>query len=304
MDVFIASRLHSGIFALGMRIPTLFVGYLHKTKGVLEAIGLNDYNIDLANVTASNLIEKIQQIWENRDQLKEQIEIKMIQVENDLSEFPAEIRKAFQFYDNLKSFKSYAVWISVVTAAVPNCSELKLARELNKLPNCQVRICAFYSVGTETEKKWQKDLQDEGIPTFFVSEWKGYNNFNKFIKGVRKLIAEIADYHPDVAHSHFQLGTLAAVILKFFKKTKTAYRTSHIRKEWDKGKWTWMLFPMFINRIFPNYLDGEIGVSQAVCDYLVSRRPDKIDSDKIHLIYNGIDIDEITDKGKEALKRR
>jgi glycosyltransferase involved in cell wall biosynthesis len=148
-------------------------------------------------------------------------------------------------------------------------------------------------VGTETELKWQKDLQEMGIQTFFVSEWDGYNNMGKFLRGMRNLFHEIKNFKPDVAHSHFQLGTLAAVILKLFNKTKTAYRTSHIRKEWNNGKWTWLLYPLFIQRIFPQYLDGEIGVSEAVCEYLRERRPGKIDPEKVHLIYNGIDIDQI-----------
>lgn len=178
---------------------------------------------------------------------------------------------------------------------------VKLAKELNKDPNCDVRICAFYAVGTDTELKWQKDLQEMGIQTFFVSEWDGYNNMGKFLKGIRNLFNEIKDFKPDVAHSHFQLGTLAAVTLKLFNKTKTAYRTSHIRKEWNNGKWTWLLYPLFIQRIFPQYLDGEVGVSEAVCDYLRERRPEKIDAEKVHLIYNGIDIDQIKELESEPI---
>ena len=61
---------------------------------------------------------------------------------------------------------------------------IKLARELNKIPGCKVWICAFYSVGTATEKEWLQRLNGEGIHTFFASEWGGYNNFRKFAKGL------------------------------------------------------------------------------------------------------------------------
>jgi len=181
---------------------------------------------------------------------------------------------------------------------------IKLARELNKMPNINVLICAFYSVGTETEKIWLENLNKEGINTFFVSEWRGNNNINKFFKGMRNLISCISNNHLDVCHSHFQLGTLAVVILKFLKFTKTAYRTSHIRKEWNHGKWTWALSPIFMKRIFPNYLDGEIGVSKAVCDYLINRRPGKINKSKIHLIYNGIDVKQFREKSRLPLPER
>ncbi|HWR66795.1 MAG TPA: polysaccharide pyruvyl transferase family protein, partial [Bellilinea sp.] len=54
MDFFIPSRLHSGIFALGMNVPCLFVGYLSKTRGVLRSIGLEDWVIDLKDFTEEN----------------------------------------------------------------------------------------------------------------------------------------------------------------------------------------------------------------------------------------------------------
>jgi len=180
---------------------------------------------------------------------------------------------------------------------------IKLARELNKMPNINVLICAFYSVGTETEKIWLENLNKEGINTFFISEWGGYNNINKFVKGIHHLISSISDIHLDVCHSHFQLGTLACVILKFLKYSKTAYRTSHIRKEWNQGKWTWALSPIFMKRIFPNYLDGEIGVSKAVCNYLINRRPGKLNKSKIHLIYNGIDVKQFREKSQQPLPK-
>jgi len=179
---------------------------------------------------------------------------------------------------------------------------IKLARELNKLPDCQVWICAFFSVGTETENAWLEQLNNEGIKTFFVSEWGGYNNLKKFVKGIRNLTANISKINIDVCHSHFHLGTLAAVFLKLFKYTKTAYRTAHIRKEWVKGRWTWILSPVFMKHIFPKYLNGEIGVSKAVCDYLIQRNPGRIDPRKIHLIYNGIDVNNFLEKSQQPLE--
>jgi glycosyltransferase involved in cell wall biosynthesis len=178
---------------------------------------------------------------------------------------------------------------------------IKLARELNRNKDSEVLICAFFSVGTEAEKEWLTKLNSEGILTFFVSEWGGKNNLHKFLKGLINLTKKITREKIDICHSHFQIGTLAAVILKFFGFTKTAYRTVHIRKEWHRGKWTWFLYPVFIRRIFPNYLNTEIGVSKAVCNYLVDRLPNKANSSKIHLIYNGIDINKIKGESKNPI---
>lgn len=173
---------------------------------------------------------------------------------------------------------------------------IKLAQELNRIQGCEVLICAYFSVDTVVENEWLSKLNDEGINTFFVSEWGGYNNLSKFLKGLSNLKKKISNLDIDVCHSHFQLGTLATVILKFLGYVKTAYRTAHIRKEWNLGKWTGFLYPLFIRRIFPNYLNAEIGVSQAVCNYLVERLPKKADTSKIHLIYNGIYINKISDE--------
>src|SRR4030042_4929551 len=50
MDMFIATRLHSGIFAMSEGVPHLFIGYNTKTRGVLEAVGLDQWMVDLNNL--------------------------------------------------------------------------------------------------------------------------------------------------------------------------------------------------------------------------------------------------------------
>lgn len=66
MQFFIASRLHSGIFAFSKGVPTLFINYLTKTRGVLDTLNLSDWVVDLTSVTDRSLIEAFQQGWENR----------------------------------------------------------------------------------------------------------------------------------------------------------------------------------------------------------------------------------------------
>ena len=66
MDFFIPSRLHSGIFALGMNAPCFFIGYLSKTRGVLRSIGLEDWVIDLKDFTEDYFSRKLQFHWEER----------------------------------------------------------------------------------------------------------------------------------------------------------------------------------------------------------------------------------------------
>jgi len=73
MDVIVASRLHSGIFALSVGTPTLFIGYLTKTRGVIEDLGLQEWLIELDRFEESTLINKLEKLWQNRLQVKQEI---------------------------------------------------------------------------------------------------------------------------------------------------------------------------------------------------------------------------------------
>jgi colanic acid/amylovoran biosynthesis protein len=94
MDLFIASRLHSGIFSLGMRVPTLFVGYLHKTLGVLKSINMVELNIDLGDVSSEILVRKVIDLWKNKSTIVKNIHLQLKSIETDLDAFPNEIRQA------------------------------------------------------------------------------------------------------------------------------------------------------------------------------------------------------------------
>ena len=100
MDLFLASRLHSGIFSLSMRVPTLFIGYLHKTIGVLEAINFENYYIKLEEVNSRKIINKILYMWEIKLELKKIIDQEISLIESDLANFPKKIRNAVANYEN------------------------------------------------------------------------------------------------------------------------------------------------------------------------------------------------------------
>lgn len=68
MQLFLATRLHSGIFALGAGVPSLFVGYLSKTRGMLEQLGLADWCLDIAGLSAAELYPQVLRAWQQRRQ--------------------------------------------------------------------------------------------------------------------------------------------------------------------------------------------------------------------------------------------
>ena len=70
MDLFIATRLHSGIFAIQMGVPTLFIGYLHKTRGLMEMLGMEEWMLEIGDVTEEVLWHKLEALWLCRDAVR------------------------------------------------------------------------------------------------------------------------------------------------------------------------------------------------------------------------------------------
>lgn len=66
MDAFLATRLHSGIYAIGMTVPTLFIGYLTKTQGIVRSLKIEDDFIDIADLREERVRSKLEDLWMNR----------------------------------------------------------------------------------------------------------------------------------------------------------------------------------------------------------------------------------------------
>jgi colanic acid/amylovoran biosynthesis protein len=77
MELFLGSRLHSNIFALGEHVPVVAIAYQDKTWGVMEMLGMRDWVIDIEQVEAPLLEEKLRALWCERGQVQQQIQAKM-----------------------------------------------------------------------------------------------------------------------------------------------------------------------------------------------------------------------------------
>ncbi|MFJ6412491.1 polysaccharide pyruvyl transferase family protein [Terribacillus saccharophilus] len=92
MDMFIGTRMHSNIFALSSKIPTVAINYEHKTTGIMTMLGLEDYVLDINEITPSDLESTIKLCWENRANYVEQLEGNIISAIAD-AEKPAKYIK-------------------------------------------------------------------------------------------------------------------------------------------------------------------------------------------------------------------
>jgi colanic acid/amylovoran biosynthesis protein len=80
MDAFIASRLHSGIFAISSGTPVMFIGYFTKTKGILESIGYQNWHIDLEDLDENQMLIMIERLWLSRKEVRSQLDQLMPQI--------------------------------------------------------------------------------------------------------------------------------------------------------------------------------------------------------------------------------
>ena len=84
MDCLIASRLHSGIFAFSIGVPTLFIGYFSKTEGVTDALGWSDLFININEINQTILKERLEYLWKNRKILVEHIKQTNVNIISEL----------------------------------------------------------------------------------------------------------------------------------------------------------------------------------------------------------------------------
>jgi colanic acid/amylovoran biosynthesis protein len=73
MDLFLASRLHSGLFAMSYGIPTLMIGYLTKTKGIMEMLDLQEWELDIDKLDQHLLTIKLEALWQQRIYVSSQL---------------------------------------------------------------------------------------------------------------------------------------------------------------------------------------------------------------------------------------
>ncbi|SHG14868.1 Polysaccharide pyruvyl transferase family protein WcaK [Marisediminitalea aggregata] len=58
-DLFIASRMHSAIFAINGNLPPIALAYQPKTAGTLEVVGLGDNALDIKTFKPDELLERL-----------------------------------------------------------------------------------------------------------------------------------------------------------------------------------------------------------------------------------------------------
>lgn len=73
MDIFLGTRLHSNIFSLTSGTPAVMIQYQYKTWGIMEMLGLEEWVIDINEVSTLSLSEKLMSLWLQRQAVEKKI---------------------------------------------------------------------------------------------------------------------------------------------------------------------------------------------------------------------------------------
>lgn len=65
--------MHSNIFATSMKVPTVAIAYEKKTNGIMETVGLQDYLVEIDEITFEDLMGKIGEMVKNGKLLQQKL---------------------------------------------------------------------------------------------------------------------------------------------------------------------------------------------------------------------------------------
>ncbi len=73
MQLFIGTRMHSNIFALSQGVPVIAIGYLHKTRGIAEMVGIEKWVLEINETSGTILKQKLIELWPERQAWRNKI---------------------------------------------------------------------------------------------------------------------------------------------------------------------------------------------------------------------------------------
>ena len=83
-DYFIGTRMHSNIFAISMKTPTIAIAYEKKTNGIMHTVGLDDYVIEMNSISLDILEEKARIQKENASEIHNKLDKKIEDIRKEI----------------------------------------------------------------------------------------------------------------------------------------------------------------------------------------------------------------------------
>lgn len=96
LDLLVATRMHSAIFALSRKVPVLAIGYLYKSVGIMEMLGLEPYALDIATIDADTLCASFDALWSERTHIRQRLSVRIPAFQTTLDHLPELIRQSVE----------------------------------------------------------------------------------------------------------------------------------------------------------------------------------------------------------------
>ncbi len=96
VDLFLGSRLHSCIFAMTSFVPVLAIAYQYKTRGILRMLGLEEWVIEIENVSSTLLFDKLERLYDQRSVVRTHLQQEVPIVQAQIAQVGERIYQDFQ----------------------------------------------------------------------------------------------------------------------------------------------------------------------------------------------------------------
>jgi colanic acid/amylovoran biosynthesis protein len=83
MRILIGSRMHSNIFALVAGTPVIAIAYEHKTNGIMNMCGLKNWVLDIDNIDAQQLSDKVLKLLNDESTIRRQIDVNVSNIKRN-----------------------------------------------------------------------------------------------------------------------------------------------------------------------------------------------------------------------------
>jgi colanic acid/amylovoran biosynthesis protein len=80
MDIFIGNRYHSIIFSIISRVPFVCLSYEHKSKAIVDFMGLGKYLINIKDINPRSINDAVTELFKNRESVKGIIDEKILKI--------------------------------------------------------------------------------------------------------------------------------------------------------------------------------------------------------------------------------
>jgi glycosyltransferase involved in cell wall biosynthesis len=151
-----------------------------------------------------------------------------------------------------------------------------------------VSICVIWSHDSPIERRWKKQLTEQGFPVFFATHYRSQFRLDLEMAylGAYPIIWRL---RPDILNSHTECPDMVGAAIKLTGGVRRLVRTSHNSIEWSFDRRIWRM----TSRTYPLVFDKEVGVSPLVAEILNTSPVARLLHKHAPFVANGVDADAV-----------